>query len=114
MAGSSGSYRLRPRSEADLEEIWLFSREQWSTEQADSYHRDIMAAIEGLAAGTKAGRSVDLREGYLKYPAGSHVIYFVPTESGIDVVRILHSRMDVNRHVLQPLQSGRTRTRGAA
>lgn len=99
MAASPAAYQLRPRAEDDLEEIWLFSREQWSADQADSYHRTIMAVIGDLAAGTKTGRPVELRRGYLKYPAGSHVVYFVQAEDGIDVARILHSRMDVTRHV---------------
>ena len=38
-------YRLSPLAEADLEGIWLYTFRQWSLEQADDYHRVIMAAI---------------------------------------------------------------------
>jgi len=69
-------YRLTPLAEADLEEIWLYTLRNWSLEQADSYHRDLVAATEGLATGRKLGRTVDIRPGYLKYAVGAHVVYF--------------------------------------
>ena len=30
-------YRLTPAAERDLENIWLYTRQQWGTEQADIY-----------------------------------------------------------------------------
>lgn len=38
--------------------------------------------------------------GYRKSLVGSHILYFRHTASGtIDIVRILHQRMDVMRHL---------------
>ncbi|WP_455153809.1 type II toxin-antitoxin system RelE/ParE family toxin [Brucella anthropi] len=37
--------------------------------------------------------------GYLKYAVVSHVIYFREHENTLLVVRILHGRMDVGRHM---------------
>lgn len=92
-------YRLSPLAEADLEEIWLYTVEHWSTEQADTYHLDLVATFEGLAAGTKRGRSADVRTGYQKYLCGSHVIYFVDYSEQLDVIRVLHQRQDANRYL---------------
>ena len=33
------------------------------------------------------------------YPAGSHVLFYRNVKAGIDIVRILHSRMDFERHL---------------
>lgn len=99
MSASAASWRLRPLAEADLESIWVYSLERWSLEQADSYFRTLMDAIKGLASGTKVGRPVDVRQGTLRYAVGSHVIYYSQDEGGIVVVRVLHRRMDVSRHV---------------
>lgn len=93
------SYRLSPLAQADLEGIWLYTFERWSLEQADSYHRDLVAAFEALAAGTRRGRAVDIRPGYLKYLCGAHVIYFRDNADWLDVIRILHQRQDVERHL---------------
>ena len=59
-----------PLAMAGLEEIWLYTFRQWSWEQADDYHRGIMAAIEGLASRNRIGQRTEVREGYWKYKVG--------------------------------------------
>ena len=46
------------------------------------------------------GRSCDeVRSGYRKHAVGSHGLYYrVVGGDVIDVVRVLHQRMDVDRH----------------
>ena len=97
MAGSG--YLLSPQAEADLDAIWLYTAENWSNEQADRYIRDIISGCMLLAGDGNIGRRVDIRDGYLKYPVGSHFIYFRRSDFGVSVVRILHQRMDVARHI---------------
>lgn len=92
-------HRLAPLAEGDLEEIWPYTFRQWSLEQADAYHRTIMTAIEDLTSGRMSGQRTDVREGYWKYKVGMHVIYFQYSNDSLDVIRILHGRMDVNRHL---------------
>jgi toxin ParE1/3/4 len=91
-------YRLSPLAEADLEEIWLYTLKHWSMEQADSYHRGLVAAIDGLSAGTKQGRPSVLAN-VQKYVCGSHVIYFLEFTERLEVIRILHQRQDAERHL---------------
>lgn len=92
-------YLLSPLAAADLEEIWLYTCRTWSLEQADSYHGSLVAAFEGLAAGHKKGRSVDIREGYFRYAVGAHLIFYRMTGTRIDVIRVLHQRMDASRRL---------------
>jgi toxin ParE1/3/4 len=99
MPDSGSAYLLTPRAEADLGEIWRYNFENWSLEQADRYHNAIVATFEDLAAGRKTGRPVDIREEYSKYPAGSHVVFYRFAETGLVVIRVLHRRMDVERHL---------------
>ena len=97
------AYRLSPRAQSDLEEIWLHTFKNWSLKQADGYLTAIVDAFEGLAAGEKTGRPVDIREGYFKYPVGSHLVFYrfdeAGAETGLVVVRVLHQRMDVGKHL---------------
>ena len=88
------SYALSPLAEIDLEEIWFYTFQRWSLAQADSYHRDLIATLNGLASGTKRGCEVDVRPGYLKCPIGSHMIYFRDRDNQIEVIRVLHQRQD--------------------
>jgi toxin ParE1/3/4 len=40
-----------------------------------------------------------IRKGYRRSSIGRHMIYFRITDYGIAVIRVLHARMDVLRHV---------------
>lgn len=99
MPQSKRSYRLSPLAEADLEEIWLYTFRQWSVEQAEEYHNAIIAGIEGLASGNNVPQCTDVRDGYWKYKVGMHVLYFRCSDEYLDVIRILHGRMDVDAHL---------------
>lgn len=93
-------YVLSPRAQTDLEEIWDYSAEHWGLDQTDRYIRALWHAMNQVAAQPSHGRSCDeVRLGYYKYLVGSHVIFYRPTASGVDVVRVLHSRMDFERHL---------------
>lgn len=91
---------LSPRAKLDLSEIWDYTFLQWNVEQAEKYVRDLWSAMENAASDpTKSVDIGDVRRGYRKSRAGSHVIFFKFNDNGIDVMRILHQRMDFERHL---------------
>jgi toxin ParE1/3/4 len=92
---------LSPRARADLSEIWDYTADHWGADQADRYVRRILATCADLVAGRKQGRSiVDVRRNYSKCASGSRVLFYRVTPAGeTEVVRILHQRMDVARHL---------------
>ncbi|MBF6411495.1 type II toxin-antitoxin system RelE/ParE family toxin [Nocardia farcinica] len=94
-------YLLSPAAQVDLEQIYDYTRQQWDTDQAETYLRELQRAIERAAANPHLGRACeDIRPGYRKLPAASHTIYYRITGDGvIDVVRVLHQRMDIERHL---------------
>lgn len=93
-------YRLTPAAQKDLSSIWDFTQDRWDAQQAEKYIREIQAAVERVADSPDRGRTRDeIREGYRSYAVGSHVVFYVARSSRIDVIRILHQRMDVGRHL---------------
>lgn len=93
-------YVLNPRARADIEDIWEYTAEHWGVDQAEEYVRMLQQTIEMLALERYKGRPVDdLRPGYRKYPAASHMLFYRLSGDGIEVVRVLHRRMDVERHL---------------
>jgi toxin ParE1/3/4 len=54
-----------------------------------------------MAVNPLIGRPGDeIRAGYRKLAAGSHTLFYrITVEGVIDVVRVLHQRMDVDRHL---------------
>lgn len=90
-------YLLSPAAQADLNQIWNYSARHWGREQADRYIFRIRDACEALADGRRQGRAIDdIRPGYGKLAVASHFLFYRITDAGlIDVIRILHQRMDV-------------------
>jgi toxin ParE1/3/4 len=92
-------YVLSPRARADLDDIWNYTAQRWGTDQAEEYLRLLQSAIDTVADEPRKGRASDeVRQGYRKYAAGSHMLFYRVIDTGIDVIRILHSRMDFERH----------------
>ncbi len=94
-------YLLSPAAHADLERIWDYTRDRWGVDQTEEYLRELQHAIERVAANPRIGRACDeIRPGYRKLAAGSHTLFYrVTAEDIIDVVRVLHQAMDVDRHL---------------
>lgn len=95
-------YVLSPAAQSDLDQIWDYTCERWSEDQAETYVREIQRAIELLADNPLIGRSCnEVRAGYRRHAAGSHTLYYRVSagEDLVDVVRILHKHMDVERYL---------------
>lgn len=95
------SVRLSPRARADLSRIWDDSAERWGADQADRYTRLLAEGFDRLAEDPARGRRADeIRSGYFRFSVGSHVLFYrLGTDGGIEIIRILHGRMDFKRHL---------------
>lgn len=93
-------FSLRPKAIADLEGIWEYTVDTWGEEQAERYVRLINESFREIADNPSLGRPCDaIRNGYRKRGVSRHVIFYRTIDGGVDVVRILHERMDVDRHL---------------
>lgn len=93
-------YVLSPAAQADLEAIWTFGEARWGAARAELYIRDIQHAVETVAADPRRGRPCDeIRAGYFKFAVSAHMLFYRRRPGVIDVVRILHQRMDFDRHL---------------
>ena len=95
-----GRFVLTPRAHADLDEIWDYTADRWGLERAETYIRQLWKDNRTIADSPSLGRECpEVRPGYSKYPSGSHVLFYRLTDDGIEVGRILHERMDYERHI---------------
>ena len=93
-------YRLTPKARADLDTIWSHTEECWGADQAELYVRSIKSVIESAAESPKLGRPCDeVRPGYRRRTSGSHILFYRIADDGIEIIRILHSRMDIEQHL---------------
>ena len=94
-------YRFRPRARDDVETIWEYTLKIWGHEQARRHLSQLHDACEALAANPRIGRTRDeVLEGLRSFPAGKHLVFYFVALDGIDVVRILHERMDPDSHLM--------------
>ena len=73
---------------------------QWGLDQALRYADAIEAACGDLAEAPQQAQDCSyIRSGYRRRSVERHVIYLRPTSYGIAIIRILHQRMEVSRHL---------------
>ncbi|WP_347888513.1 type II toxin-antitoxin system RelE/ParE family toxin [Nitrosomonas europaea] len=96
-----GSFILRQKAMDDLLSIGRYTRKEWGKAQQIRYLTQLDRAFHDLADKPGLGRACDeIREGYFKYGVGKHVIFYRHTGKGqIEIVRILHGRMDIEQHL---------------
>ena len=85
----------------DLEEIWKYTLETWSEKQADKYYFEIIDRCEELKFDfelTNDYSSILLELKGVKI--NRHLIFFrFSSNDVIEIVRILHEKMNFNRHL---------------
>ena len=93
-------FRFTPKAQGDLDGIFDYTVTHWGLSQALRYTDLIEAACAGLAEAPLHSQDCGLvRPGYRRRNVGQHVVYFRVASYGITVIRILHQRMDVARHL---------------
>jgi toxin ParE1/3/4 len=93
-------YALTNEAHSDMEGIWTYTVENWSIEQADRYFNLIIDEINYICTNTAAGRSMDhVKEGYRASKVKSHLIFYRIVNNTIEVIRILHERMDIENNL---------------
>lgn len=94
-------YFISKKAAEDIENIWLYTLENWSIEQADRYYNLIMDEIEWLAENFESGKSMEfLRKGYRASKVKSHIIFYRKSKANIvEIIRVLHQSMDVENRL---------------
>lgn len=95
-------FKLSKEAENDLENIWLYTFENWSAEQADRYLNLIIDEIEYLSQKPESGINFEnFRKGYFRSKVKSHFIFYRinAQKEALEIIRILHERMDIDNHL---------------
>jgi toxin ParE1/3/4 len=96
------SYTISVKASEDIENIWLYTFENWSLEQADRYVNLIFDEIEYLAGKPGSGKDISyIRKGYRYSKVKSHLIFYrlIDMQSDIEIIRVLHQRMDIENRL---------------
>jgi toxin ParE1/3/4 len=94
-------YAISKKAISDLEEIWLYSVEKWSISQADRYYNLIFDEISHICKNIESGKPMDhVRKGYRASKVKSHLIFYRVPANTVEIIRILHERMDIDTHLI--------------
>ncbi|MBY0619753.1 type II toxin-antitoxin system RelE/ParE family toxin [Sphingomonas ursincola] len=90
-------WRLTRKARTDLADIWNYTADLWGVVQAERYIRQIETELTAASQGAALARPIDA---FWRVKSGHHVCIFRKLSDGdIEVIRILHERMDIDRHL---------------
>ena len=93
-------YSLSSKAAADLSGIYEYTILSFGLKQARSYLTGLHERIQSLAESPMQGRSAsELSPGLRRLEYESHVVFYLPRDKGIRIVRVLHQNMDMKRHL---------------
>ena len=90
-------YYLTNKAVQDLSEIWDYTYDEWSENQADKYYNLLLNSCQEVADNPNFGKSYnEIEEDLLGFKSNHHIIFFkVTSQNEIEVERILHERMNL-------------------
>ena len=94
---------LRQKAIDDLNYIWDYTFEKWSEKQADKYYTTIKLTCNAIGQYPEVGKEYDgISNNLLGLKSGKHIIFYKPiSDERIEVVRILHERMDLIKRITE-------------
>ena len=92
-------YLLSESAQQDIISIRDYTMKTWGKEQAGKYLTQLKQRLEWLAENPALGsRRDEIKEGYISFPEGRHVIFYRSAEGGIEVMGIVHQSEDIDTH----------------
>ncbi len=90
-------YVLSDEAESDLTDLYIYSLENWGEAHADAYLGELYAVFTRLSENRLIGRErPELGDAIRSFPCGSYIVFYMPHEEGVAVVRVLHGSRDVD------------------
>lgn len=96
-------YHLTNKAVDDLNEIWDYTAEEWSEEQADRYYTMLLSTCQNIADNPELGKIYDeIATDLFGVKVNRHIIFYRKTKSvPIEIIRILHGRMDLKNRLTE-------------
>lgn len=96
------AYKISKKANQDIDSIWIYTFETWSQTQADRYYNLIIDEIKFISENFESGRDYDdTRKGYKCTKVKSHLIFYRSKNETIEIIRILHEKMDIENILKQ-------------
>ena len=87
----------------DLNEIWDYTFDEWSEEQADKYYKLLIKFCQNIARHPEVGKNYDrISPDLFGLKANRHIIFYHKIETNlVEIIRILHEQMDLKNRITE-------------
>ena len=95
-------YRFTDKAVEDLADIWNYTFDEWSEQQADDYYEMLIANCRNIAGDPELlGKCYDeILAGLKGFKVNRHILFYRILDGGdVEIIRILHERMDLRNRV---------------
>ncbi len=94
-------YFLSNKAVDDLSEIWGYTYQNWSENQADKYYEILIDACKVISENPEIGKAYpEVAAEILGFSVNKHIIFYrVAEPNEIEVLRILRGGMDLKSRV---------------
>ena len=94
---------LRQEAIDDLKDIWNYTKTEWSENQAEKYYQTIKYSCKLIAENPNIGKNyIEISSHLFGLKSGKHIIFYsIIPDFEIEVIRILHERMDLLSRLTQ-------------
>lgn len=94
------NYQISQLALLDLDEIWDYTAEHWSKQQANKYYKEIFQIINEICENSEKGKPIDeIKRPHRRINVNSHMIIYKIKDEIIYIDRILHQKMDIDKHL---------------
>ena len=86
--------KFRTAASADMRRLERETRAAWGDAQAAKYSAELRDAIKSLREYPLRFPEFELRPGLRRMISGRHAVFYLVLDDRIEIVRVLHRRMD--------------------
>lgn len=96
-------YELTNEAVEDLSNIWDYTFDNWSENQADKYYDMLLDTCQDIAHNPELGKNYDgITSDLFGLKTGRHIIFYRKrNDRPIEITRILHERMDLKNRITE-------------
>jgi len=94
-------YKFTNKAVYDLTQIWNYTLNKWSEDQADRYYHMLLENCKEVANNPELGKNYSgVTENLFGFKAGRHIIFYRRIEDNeVEITRILHEQMDIENRI---------------
>jgi toxin ParE1/3/4 len=91
---------ISPLARQDLEEIWFYTYNTWSYNQANKYQDELFNGFALIAKDYLIGKSYHtIKPGYRMLKVNHHYIFYVRNGDTLTIMRVLHEKIELPLHL---------------